>query len=165
MQHHQPTKIDQLTTWFFFLLFSPGWWLRCWDLQWFAQQLRTVQRRRGAVTAQDWHVVLRLQLNQPAGSKDKTGFGYSTASCPSSDPKTAWSAKFELTQWSVCALASLIPRLPCSGTQTLKLCRRGDIPRNRYSHSGRAWERGYVCPPCLFVTASGDISYAFLFLI
>jgi len=32
---------------------------------------------------------------------------------------------------------SLVPRLPRSGTRTLKLCRR------TYSRSGRAWERGY----------------------
>ena len=35
--------------------------------------------------------------------------------------------------------ASLVPRLPRSGTRTLKLCRRGD----KYSRSRRAWERGY----------------------
>ena len=33
---------------------------------------------------------------------------------------------------------SLVPRLPRSGTRTLKLCRRGD----KYSRSRRAWERG-----------------------
>ena len=33
-------------------------------------------------------------------------------------------------------IPSLVPRLPCSGTRTLKLCRRVDI----YSHSRRAWD-------------------------
>ena len=36
----------------------------------------------------------------------------------------------------LCNNSSLVPRLPRSGTRTMKLCRR-------YLHSGRAWERGY----------------------
>ena len=70
MEHYQPTRICQLT-WCPFLLFSLGWWLCCRDLQRFAYQLRTVQRRRGAIAAQDWHVILGLQLDQSAGDKDK----------------------------------------------------------------------------------------------
>ena len=71
----------------------------------------------------------------------------------------------------LCTYSSLVPRLPHSGMRTLKLCRRGEpgifchvkntkdrrqvdatlivrkiqgSPRDKYSRSRRAWERGYT---------------------